>query len=83
MCKKDMSPKEILDDYIKVSFLQHGEEMGCWNRRGREGECEWSGCPKAATTDKNIELVHSQIMCDRRRSLHDIARQIGIRFGAV
>ena len=25
----------------------------------------------------------SQIMCDRIRSLHDIARQIGLSFGAV
>ena len=38
---------------------------------------------KEATTDEKIELVHSLIMCDRRRSLHDIARQIGISFGAV
>ena len=33
-----------------------------------------SGLPKEATTDKNVELVHSLIMCDRRRSLHDIVR---------
>ena len=36
-----------------------------------------------ATTDENIELVHSLIICDRRRSLHDIARQTGICFEAV
>ena len=34
------------------------------------------------TTKENFELVHSLIMCDRR-SLCDIARQIGISFGAV
>ena len=39
---------------------------------------EGCGCPKEATTDKEVELVHSLIMCDRRRSLHDIARQIGM-----
>ena len=32
--------------------------------------------------DENVELVHSLIMFDRG-SLHDIARQIGISFGAV
>ena len=38
--------------------------------------------PKGDTTDENVELVHSLIMCDRR-SLRDIARQIGISFGTV
>ena len=42
---------------------------------------EWH--PKEATTDETVELVHSLIMFDRRRSLHDIAGQIGISFGAV
>ena len=34
------------------------------------------------TTDENVELVQSLIMSDRR-SLRDIARQIGINSGAV
>ena len=36
---------------------------------------ERSGRPKEATTDENVELVYSLIMCDRRRSLRDIARK--------
>ena len=44
---------------------------------------EQSGHPKEATIEKNVELVHSLIMCDRRRSLRYIARQTGISFGAV
>ena len=36
-----------------------------------------------ATIDKNVELVLSLIICDRRRSLSEIARQIGISFGVV
>ena len=44
---------------------------------------ERSGRPKEATADRNVEIVHSLIMCDRRRSLCDIARQKGIRFVAV
>ena len=39
--------------------------------------------PKEATTDENVELLHSLIMCDRRKSLRDIVRPIGISFGAV
>ena len=42
-----------------------------------------SGHPKEATTDKIIENVHSLIMCNRRRSLHDIARQTDISFRTV
>ena len=41
---------------------------------------EQSGHTKEATTDENVELVHSLIMCDRR-SLRNIARQTGISFG--
>ena len=39
--------------------------------------------PKEDTADKNVELVHSLIKCGRRRSLRDIARQIGMSLGAV
>ena len=42
---------------------------------------ERSGRPKEATADENVELMHSLIMCDRRRSLRDTARQIGISYG--
>ena len=35
-------------------------------------DCEWYGRPKEATTDENVELEHSLIMCDRRRRLYDI-----------
>ena len=54
-------------------------------RRGRESVegCELSARPKGAATDENVALVHSLIMCDRRRSLCDIAGQTGICFGAV
>ena len=40
-------------------------------RRGKESaeNYEWSGHPKEATTHENVELVHSLIMWDRRRSL--------------
>ena len=38
---------------------------------------------KGATTDENDERVHILVMRDKRRSLPDIARQMGISFGAV
>ena len=42
----------------------------------------WSGCLKEATVNKNVELVHSLIMCDRRRSLCDIVKQRGMFCGS-
>ena len=47
-------------------------------RRRKESveDYEWSGRLKETTTHENVELVHILIMCDRRRSLRDIARQI-------
>ena len=53
--------------------------------RGRESveDYERSGCPKESTTDETVDLVQNLIMCDRRRSLRDIARYISISFGAV
>ena len=48
----------------------------------RVEDYEQSWRPKGATSDENIELVHRVIMYDRRRSLRDIARQIGASFGA-
>ena len=49
-------------------------------RRGRESveDYERSGRFKEATRVENIELVYSLIMCNRRRTLRDLARQMGI-----
>ena len=54
-------------------------------RKGRENieDDEWSGCPKEATADESVEIVHSLLMCDRRWNLQDIASKVGISFGAV
>ena len=38
---------------------------------------ERSGRPKEATTDANVEIVHSLVICDRRRNLRDIASETG------
>ena len=49
--------------------------------RGRRAWRSW--CTKKATTDKNIEFVYSVILCDKRRSLRDIPRQMSICIGSV
>ena len=42
-----------------------------------------SGHPKDATADENVKVVHTLVMCDRRRDLRSIASEVGISFGAV
>ena len=42
-----------------------------------------SDCQKEATTDENIKVVHTMVMCDRRRDTRFIASEVGISFGAV
>ena len=39
--------------------------------------------PKHATSDENVMVVHTLVMCDRRQDLQSITSKIGIRFGAV
>ena len=39
---------------------------------------EMSGCPKGATADENAKVVHTLVMCDRRRDLQTIASEVGI-----
>ena len=39
-----------------------------------------SGRPKIATTDENVEVLHTLVMYDRRPDLQSIAIEVGIRF---
>ena len=48
-----------------------------FRRRESIEDDEKSGYPKEATTDENVEIVHSLVMCDRRRNLQDIASEVG------
>ena len=52
-------------------------------RRGRESveDDGRSAYPKDATTDANVKVVHTLVMCDRRRDLRSIASEVGISFG--
>ena len=75
-CKKGMSLEKIHNDFIKtlVDESPSYSMVKKWAtefRRGREIN-KRSGHPEEATKYKNVELVHSLIMCDMRRSLHGI-----------
>jgi histone-lysine N-methyltransferase SETMAR len=85
-----MSPKEIHEDFMDTL----GKESPSYStlkkwaaefKRGREsiGDDERPGRPKDATNDETAEAVHDLVMCDRRRDLRSIAREVGISFGSV
>ena len=50
-------------------------------------ECDEEGgrscCPKDTTTDEYVKVVHTLVMCNRRRDLQSIASFVGISCGAV
>ena len=54
-------------------------------KRGRERveDDGPSGRPKDATADESVKVVHTLVMCDRRRDLRNIASEVGISFGTV
>ena len=35
------------------------------------------------TADENVKVVHTLVICDKRRDLQSIVSEVGIRFGAV
>ena len=42
-----------------------------------------SGRPNDATTDENVKVMHTQVICDMRRNLPSLACEVGISFGVV
>ena len=42
-----------------------------------------SGRPKDATADENVKVVHTLVMCDKRRDVRSIASEMGMSFWAV
>jgi hypothetical protein len=54
-------------------------------KRGRESirDDGLSERQKKATNDEIAEALHDLVMCDRRRDLRSIAREVGISFDSV
>ena len=46
------------------------------------GSIEDDGRPKDVTSDENVKVVHTLVMCDKRGDLRIIASEVGISFGA-
>ena len=89
-CKKGMPPKEIHEDFM----VNLGTESPSYSivkkwalelKLGRESveDDGRSGRPKDATTDENVKIVHTLVMCGRRRDLRSISSDVHISFGEV
>ena len=89
-CKKGMPSKEIHEDFMETLLKESPsystvKEWTAEFKRGRESveDDGRSGRPKDATADENVKVMHTLVMCDRRRDLGSIASEVGISFGAV
>ena len=89
-CKKGMHPKEILEDFMEIlgkesPFDSTVKKWAAEFKRGRERVEDDGryGRPNDATTDENVKVMHTLIMCDRRRDLRSITSQVGISFRAI
>ena len=87
---KRMPPKKIYEDLMETLWKESPSysTVNKWAtefKRGRERveDDGRSGCPKDTTAYENVKVVHTLVMCDRRRDLRSIASEVGISFRAV
>ena len=80
-----MPLKEFHEDFVGIlrnesPFYSTVNEWAAWFKRGREsvGNDGRSGYPKDATADENVKVVHTLVMCDRRRDLRSMPRVPGM-----
>ena len=87
-CKKGMHPKEIHEDFMEAfakeslsyntvkkwaaGFKSGGESIVDDGRSSR---------PKDAIANETVKVVHTLVICDRRRDLRNIASEVGKSFG--
>ena len=92
-CKKEMPPKEIDEDFMETfrkqppsySTVKNGQQSLRVGERESVDDDVQSGHPKEVTTDEKVKVVHTLVMCDRRRDLQSIhaPSEMGISFVAV
>jgi histone-lysine N-methyltransferase SETMAR len=85
-----MSPKEIHEDFMDTLWKESPscgtvKKWAAEFKRGTEsiGVDERPGRPRDATNNETAEAMHDMVMCERRRDLRSIAREVGISFGSV
>ena len=72
ICKKGMFPKEIHEDFMETlgkesPFYSTAKKWAFFKKERESVEDDGlSGRPKDATTDENVKVVHTLVMCDRR-----------------
>ena len=86
-CRKGMHFKENHKDFMET-LREESSFYSTMKKKFNRGERESveddvrSGRPKDASTDENVKVVHTLVMCDRRRDLRSIASEVIISFGA-
>ena len=81
-----MLPKEIHEDFMETFVKGYPystvEKWAGEFKRGRKSveDDGWSGRRKYVTAYENIKVVHTLVMCGRRR---DLAIEVGVSFGVV
>ena len=82
-----MHPKEIHEVFMetlgKESPYSTVKNLAAEFKKGSESveDDVQSGHLKDATDDENVKVVHTLVMCDRRRDLGSIASEVGIKLG--
>ena len=89
-CKKGKPPKEIHEVFMETlekesPFHSTVKKWVAEFQMGRESvdDDRRSGHPKDATDYENVKVVHTLVMCYRRRDLRSIASEVGISFVVV
>lgn len=88
--KKGMTPKEIHEDMVQTLAEDSPsyatvKKWAAEFKRGRVSteDDPRSGRPKTSTTDEQVAAIHRMVLDDRRQTVQQIAKSIGISSGSV